>query len=181
MMEADVHTTWPGKFEVLNRAIAGDRTVNLLERLQQDCIDLKPDYLSVLIGVNDAWHTMAQNDKAIPDAESRKIYGQIIEDILAALPLVKIYLLEPFALKVEQNSDCWEAFQHEVLLRAETTRVLAKKYGLTFIPLQAQFDSLCRIKPADYWLSDGVHPTAAGHEVIKKALMAAIGPDLEKA
>lgn len=62
----------------------------------------------------------------------------------------------------------WEEFQKEVVLRAEAAKRVAIKNGADFIPLQRKFDEACEKASADYWLADGVHPTAAGHELIAK-------------
>ena len=95
-------------------------------------------------------------------------YSMLIEEVKAALPNIKIMILEPFALRGTGNDAYWDEFISEAKKRAEKAALIAKNYGLTFVPLQAGFDKLAESAPADYWLADGVHPTAKGHEFIKR-------------
>ena len=78
-------------------------------------------------------------------------------------------ILSPFVLKGSATEGAWETFSGEVKKRAERAREIAEKYDLPFIPLQEYFDNALEKAPADYWLIDGVHPKAAGHELIKRA------------
>ena len=51
--------------------------------------------------------------------------------------------------------------------------MIAEKYDLTFIPLQEKFDEAAKLGDNSCWFYDGIHPTAAGHMVIKKEWMKA--------
>ena len=53
-------------------------------------------------------------------------------------------------------------------MKKKTEERVAKKNGLQFVPLQTHFDQALALAPAEYWLQDGVHPTAAGHELIAR-------------
>ena len=61
-----------------------------------------------------------------------------------------------------------EGFLRETPLRAQAARRLAEKYGAVFVPLQEKFDAACKLEEPSYWLHDGVHPTAMGHELITR-------------
>ena len=89
--------------------------------------------------------------------------------IKEALPNIKIAILEPFGLKGGATEGAWEYFSTEVPKRAAMAKKIAEKFNLPFIPLQDGFDKLCESAPASYWLGDGVHPTQAGHTLIKRA------------
>lgn len=65
----------------------------------------------------------------------------------------------------------WESFQEGVHQIAQKARAIAEKYDLPFITLQDRFEQALELAPAEYWLRDGVHPTAAGHMIIKEAWM----------
>lgn len=167
----------PGQFNILNRGIGGNRVVDLYARIKSDVINLKPDYLSILIGVNDVWHEFGGNN-GVDNEKFLRVYSWLIEEIQAALPQIRIYILEPFVLKGPATEAHFEEFDREVRLRAESARKVAEKYHLTFIPLQEKLDAMCAVCESTYWLGDGVHPTAAGHELIARALTAAIERDV---
>jgi len=164
----------PGEYVCLNRGVSGNRIVDLYARIKQDLINLQPDYLSILIGVNDVWHEYTRHNGV--DAEKfEMVYCLLIEEVQRALPDVQIMILEPFVLpgcktaSTAEFPDRWEHFSYEVPLRAKAARRVAAKYGLKFIPLQSVFDAAQRQESSDgYWLLDGVHPSAAGHELIKR-------------
>ncbi len=167
LVEATLGLENPEKYEFFNRGISGNRVVDLYARIKKDLINLAPDVLSILIGVNDVWHEIASQNGE--DAEKYfKIYCMLIEEVREALPNVKIMILEPFVLKAEATEARWEDFDSGVRKNAEMARRVAEKYGLCFVPLQEGFDRLEKPAPAAYWLRDGVHPTAKGHEFIKR-------------
>lgn len=159
---------YPGQYKVLNRGIGGNRIVDLYARIKCDFINLKPDVLSILIGINDVWHEIG-NQNGVDAEKFYKIYCMLIEEIKEALPEVQIMILEPFVLKGPATEGAWEEFRTETDKRAEKAKAVAEKYNLTFIPLQEKFDEAAKICPDTYWLADGVHPTVAGHELIKRA------------
>ncbi|MBO5197815.1 MAG: SGNH/GDSL hydrolase family protein [Lachnospiraceae bacterium] len=157
----------PGEYTFINKGISGNRVVDLYARIKADIINLEPDVMSILIGVNDVWHELPGRNGV--DAEKYfKIYCMLIEEIKEALPNIQIMILEPFVLKGSATEERWDVFCPEVLKRAEKAKAVAEKYNLTFIPLQDKFDAAEKVCPADYWLRDGVHPTTAGHELIKR-------------
>lgn len=156
----------PGKHEFINRGISGNRIVDLYARIKKDIINLRPDVMSILIGVNDVWHEVDFQNGVDTDKFFR-IYCMLIEEVKQALPDIKIMILEPFVLNTGAPAENWEFFSSETAKRAEVAKKIAEKYGLSFVPLQKGFDALCEKAPANYWLGDGVHPTANGHEFIK--------------
>lgn len=167
LVEASLGLEEAGKHEFINRGISGNRIVDLYARIKADIINLKPDLISILIGVNDVWHELGENPNGVDADKFFKVYSMLIEEIKEALPDVKIIILEPFVLKGCSTIEKWEYFEKEVPLRAEASRKIAEKYSLPFVELQKGFDELCEKAPEAYWLCDGVHPSAKGHEYIK--------------
>lgn len=167
----------PGEFEFQNRGISGNRIVDVYARIKSDIINLKPDYMSLLIGVNDVWHELGGRYNGVSAEKFEKIYDMLIEEILKELPNIKIMILEPFVLEAEATAateiepERWEYFKKEVPLRAIAARRIAEKYNLSFIGLQDVFNEVCKQAPASYWLRDGVHPTPMGHWIIKNEWM----------
>ena len=162
----------PGEHTYLNRGISGNRIVDVYARIRADIINLRPDVLSILIGVNDVWHEFRESPNGVPSEKFFKIYSMLIEEIKAALPEIKIMILEPFFLPGSATTDTEEraaGFAAEVPKRAEMAKKVAEKYGLPFIPLQKEYSRLAALTEPAEWLRDGVHPTPMGHEVIKRA------------
>lgn len=167
LVEASLGFEAPNQYEFFNRGISGNRIVDLYARIKRDVINLKPDVMSILIGVNDVWHEVGDNPNGVDNDKFFKIYSMFIEEIKEALPNIKIMILEPFVLEGPATTEHWEYFDTETKKRAQMARKIAEKFGLPFIELQKGFDELATKAPNTYWLGDGVHPTAKGHEFIK--------------
>ncbi len=158
----------PMEFEFINRGISGNRVTDLIARIKRDFINLAPDYVSILIGINDVWHEFSSGN-GVSEEKFEKFYNILIEELKEALPNVKIMILEPFVLKGAANELCWETFRGEAEKRAAAAKRVAEKNDLLFVPLMKIFDEALNEAPASYWTIDGVHPTASGHELIKRA------------
>ena len=157
----------PNKYEFLNRGISGNRSVDLLARIKCDIINLKPDIMSVLIGINDVWHELDHQNGV--DAKSYEIiYDMLISQVKEALPDIKIMILEPFVLKGTATEEWWDTFRAETEKMAAAAKRIAEKHNLPFISLLEKFDNAALTAPCDCWLIDGVHPTSAGHELIAR-------------
>ena len=163
----------PGKISFINKGVSGDRIVDVYARIKMDIINLKPDYMSILIGVNDVWHELNEQN-GVATEKFEKIYSMLIEEIKEDLPDIKITILEPFVLKGPATTEKWDLFSAGVKEKALAAKKVAEKYGLNFVELQKKFDEACEKAETTYWLTDGVHPTAAGHEIIKEALVEAL-------
>ena len=133
-------------------------------------INEKPDVMSILIGVNDVWHDYLVGN-GISAELYEKIYNLLIKEVIKALPDIRIIILEPFVLSGVATEEHYEKFRAEVLLRAEAAKRVAEINNLEFVPLQEFFDEAVKHAPENYWLGDGVHPTAAGHELIAREWM----------
>ena len=83
---------------IYNRGISGNKVYQLAERWDNDCLDLKPDILSILIGVNDLWHKLNGNYNGTPEIY-RNDYTALIERTIKNLPDIKLIICEPFAVK----------------------------------------------------------------------------------
>lgn len=173
LVKAALGTDCAGEYEFVNRGIGGNRVVDLYARIKQDFINLKPDYASILIGVNDVWHEISRQD-GVDTAKFEKIYTMLIDEIRAACPDTKLMILAPYVLEgsatcnTEEVPDRLERFQKGVAEKAAVAKKLAQKYGLPLVELQPAFDEACCKAPPEYWAVDGVHPTACGHELIKR-------------
>ncbi len=163
----------PNDFLFQNRGISGNRIVDLLGRVKRDMINLKPDYMSILIGVNDIWHELSDNPNGVDADLFETYYDMLLGQLREALPELKIMIMEPFLCHGTGTDWTWDRFRAEVELRAAAAKRMAEKHGLTFVPLLTPFDEACKVAPAEHWTHDGVHPTDAGHELIKRAWLEA--------
>jgi lysophospholipase L1-like esterase len=172
MVKGELGYKYPEEYTFENRGISGNSITDLYARIKSDVINLAPVYMSLLIGVNDSAHEFAHKN-GVTTEKFEKIYSMLIEEILDALPNIKIMLLEPFVLYNKDtdgvySDGCYENLRHDVETKAAVAKKISEKYSLPFIPLQEKFDSVYNPENPNYWLFDGVHPTAAGHALIAK-------------
>ena len=175
MVSGELGAKEPYQYTFVNRGISGNRIVDLFARMKVDMINIKPDIMSILIGVNDVWHEYTRQN-GVSAEKFELVYDLMVEELLRELPGLKLMILEPFVLPGtatvtdEEHPGRWEFFCKEVPLRAQAARRIAEKYNLPFVELQERLSAANADAPtADYWLRDGVHPTAAGHALIKAA------------
>ncbi|MBQ4050534.1 MAG: SGNH/GDSL hydrolase family protein [Oscillospiraceae bacterium] len=172
LVKAKMGFEHPGEYEFINMGISGNRIVDVYARIRRDLINLKPDYMSILIGVNDVWHELGGRHDGVDAEKFERIYDMLITEVKQALPDLKIMILEPFVLEgsasvpTETEPGRWDDFRTEVPLRAAAAKRIAEKHGLVYIPLQDKLDEACKLAPPSYWLRDGVHPTPMGHQLI---------------
>ena len=162
-------------YQCINQGISGNRVVDLYARWKIDALNFKPDIISILIGVNDVWHEASRQNGVEAD-RFEMVYRMLLEWTKKVLPDVKFVIMEPFCLP---SDVVCESFMPEVKLRAAAAKKVAADFGAIFLPLQDKFDAATQLAPANYWLADGVHPTAAGHRLIANAWMEAAKPLLE--
>ena len=170
---SDLGKNRPGEFKFINRGVSGDRITDVYARIKEDIINLKPDYMSILIGVNDVSHELTGDFGVTPD-KFLKIYRMLIEEIKEALPNIEIIILEPFILKGSATEALWNDFDYYVRKHAKIAKQIAEEFDLKFVPLQNKFDEVSIAVGARYWSVDGIHPTAPGHQIIKDELHKAI-------
>ncbi|MBR2345232.1 MAG: SGNH/GDSL hydrolase family protein [Lentisphaeria bacterium] len=172
LLAAEIYGDQPEKdWRIFNRGISGNRVVDLYARWKKDALVLKPDVLSILIGVNDTWHEYNnQNGVEVPRYD--EFLRRLLSWSLETLPELKIVLLEPFVLPFGAVGPEWPA---EIAQRGEVVRQAAVDFGAVFVPLQNEFTKAAEKYGMEYWLRDGVHPTYAGHRLIAKQWMKAAG------
>ncbi|NEW81051.1 MAG: SGNH/GDSL hydrolase family protein [Mariniphaga sp.] len=153
------------KYQFYNRGISGNKVNDLAKRWQVETLDLKPDVLSILVGVNDSGSVVFNREPSITIEKYEAIYQSLLDETRRTFPNVQFALCEPFILKVGKVKENWEAYQSDIKKRQDVVRRLASKYNSIFVGFQEVFDKACAKAPADYWIWDGVHPTVAGHEL----------------
>jgi lysophospholipase L1-like esterase len=157
--------------KIFNHGISGNKVYQLAERWNAECLDLKPDVLSILIGVNDFWHKLKHGYEGTLETYERD-FNALIERTKSALPDVKFVVCEPFVLRVGAVDDSW--FPEFDGYRAAARRV-AEKAGAVFVPFQEMFDAAVKIAPPERWAADGVHPAPDGAALMAHAWLNAVG------
>ncbi len=180
IVRAKMGSRYPEKYEFMNCGYSGARSVDFYANIKRWVIDVKPDMMSLLLGVNDVYHDMMGPEKNGVSAEKfEQVMDLLLTEIRETLPDTRLMLLEPFLLEAdytkprEGEPDRYNIFRSEVEKRAAAVRRLAAKHHLPFVPLQAKLDAAAEQYGASTWLYDGIHPSAAGHELIAREWIAA--------
>lgn len=159
---------FPAKgFQFFNRGISGNKVTDLAARWQKEALDLKPQILSILIGINDASTYISGNENFSVE-KYETAYRSLLQQTKAALPKVQLVLCEPFILAVGKVKDNWDDYLTDIKKRQEVVRRLSLEYDAIFVPFQQTFDNALARAPAGYWIWDGIHPMPAGHELMAR-------------
>jgi lysophospholipase L1-like esterase len=141
------------KLDFFNRGVSGNTVLNLELRWAKDTLALKPDLLSVMIGVND-------NGKGVALEAYETTYDKILTDARAQNPKLKIVLMEPFVRHPGKP------VPEGIVARQAIVAKLAQKHGAALVQLQKLFDDAATKTADDYWVWDSVHPTYRGHQLM---------------
>ncbi len=152
------------RYQFYNRGISGNKITDLADRWQTDTLDLKPDVLSILVGINDSNSVILKRDPVVTIEKYEKTYEKLLEQTKSVFPDILFVLCEPFILKVGRIKENWNEYHSDIVQRQAKVRKLAEKYNAVFVGFQEVFDKACEKVPCDYWIWDGVHPTVPGHE-----------------
>ncbi|RYM06522.1 GDSL family lipase [Sporolactobacillus sp. THM7-7] len=154
----------------LNTAVGGDAVEDMAARWKKDCIDLKPDVVSILIGINDTWNHAGKETSESP-AHFKEKYRRVLTGVSTQLD-ARIVIMEPYVLPYPEDRKAW---REDLDPKIHTVRELAAEYQAVFVPLDGIMNSVCVRTGAKYLTGDdGVHPTSAGHGVIAKAWLDAV-------
>ena len=143
----------------INRGVSGDKVTDMARRWPQDTLELKPDILSILIGVNDQGAGLSME-------RFEQTYDKVLADTVAANPKVRLVLCAPFTLPVGSVKEHYDQWYAGIKQRQEIVAKLATKYHAALVQFQPAFDAACKKAPAEHWIWDGVHPTYSGHQIM---------------
>jgi len=153
----------------LNRGIGGDRVKDLRRRWQVDCLDLRPTWVSILIGINDTWRRYDSNDPTSVQ-EYEATYRSILEDVRSKLE-ARLILCEPFVLPIPADRQEW---REDLDPKIAIVRKLAREFDALLVPLDGLFAQAAAQRELAFWATDGVHPSKAGHALIAQAWLKAV-------
>ncbi|MFD2572640.1 SGNH/GDSL hydrolase family protein [Spirosoma soli] len=155
-------------FTFYNRGISGNRVPDLQKRWQTDTLALKPNVLSILIGVNDTAFSIDKPAEA-PGLDAFETgYRDILTQSKQQNPDTLFVLGLPFVYPVGKRAENWELWRDAVAKRQDVVRKLAQEFDAVVVDYPAALDKGIRQKSADYWIWDGIHPTIFGHELMAR-------------
>ena len=165
--------------QIHNRGISGNRVTNMRDRWQADCLDIEPDVLSILIGVNDTWHGTAKGtpDNGVNLDMFERVLRELITTTRAAIPDLRLVICEPFT--TEAGAVLELNFHPDIDDRRAIIRAIADDEADVFVPFQELFDTLCTQAPPEFWAPDGVHPSPAGHQRMAEFWMQCVEPSAQ--
>ena len=168
---AEISAMYPDRgIRFLNRGIGGNRARDLADRWQEDCIDLKPSWVSIMIGINDTWRGYDSGDPTSTDA-----YEEAFRDILTRTRDrldARIVIVEPFCLPHPPDRLAW---REDLDPKIQVARAMAREFADLYVPTDGLFAQAAVKEPPSFWADDGVHPTPAGHALIARAWLKTVG------
>ena len=168
LIASRLHTDMPeAKLNFLTRGHSGNTVPDLKARWQTDALDLKPDVLSILIGVNDVGRAMRSKKGVDVDAYEAG-YRSLLAQSRKLNPELKIVLLEPFVLPRSKAKTGRAAWRGQIDRLRPVVAELASQYKAVLLKTQDIFDEAARRAGPSHWIWDGVHPLPQGHELIAR-------------
>lgn len=152
-----------------NRGISGNRVPDLKKRWQADTLDIKPNVLSILIGINDT--SALINKPAVEDADIdlfETTYRGILLQSKEQNPVTLFVLCLPFVYQIAKVKDNWEKYNSIVAQLTERIKKLATEFNAVLVDFPAVFDKANKRASPEYWIWDGIHPTVPGHELMAR-------------
>ncbi len=129
----------------LNRGVSGDRVRDLRARWRRDCLELKPSWVSIMIGINDCWRRYDAGDAtAVGDYEAD--YREILKPLREKLS-ARLILIEPFVVPAAESQKAW---REDLDPKIAAVRRLAEEFSAILVPLDRVFADACRLKPPAY-------------------------------
>jgi len=169
----------PKRFQFYNRGISGNQVTDLVRRWQPDTLSLRPDLVSILIGVNDVLNAVNGNTESTVSG-FEKNYRVLLLETKQQLPGTELVICEPFILPVGRVKEKWKDFKKEIVGRQEVAKQLSVEFKTLYVPLQDRFIQAAEKYPPDsYWFWDGIHPMPNGHELIAQEWIRQVGKKLK--
>ncbi len=170
---------FPAKgFHFFNRGISGNKVMDLAARWQTDTIVLKPNLLSILVGINDM-DALLQGDTNFTAIQYEQTYRLLLKQTKQALPDIQLVLCEPFILPVGKVKERWNEYAEEIEKHRQIVKRLSVEFNAIFVEFQKAFNKALSKAPAEYWIWDGIHPMPAGHELMAGEWMAQVRKKLK--
>jgi lysophospholipase L1-like esterase len=173
IVDALLQTVYPELgIRVVNMGISGNTVLDLKERWETDVLELQPDWLSIMIGINDVWRqfdTPFQTEKHVDIVTYERELRELVQ---RTKPQLKgLVLMTPFYIEPNRQ-DAMRARMDEY---GAVVKRIAADVGAVFVDTQAAFAPVLEHKYPGALCWDRVHPAMPGHMTLAKAFLDAIG------
>ena len=159
----------------LNKGISGDTAPGLRDRWTDDLLLHNPDWVSVLVGINDLHRRFSPDPQLhVPPKIYRQAYAQFLERTTKSTKAT-IILMDPFYISNENDPNSQRTIVLEALAEyIAIVREMAKNFDAVHVPLHDVFQQQLKYRPSDTFCLEPVHPNAAGHQIIAYAWLQAV-------
>lgn len=161
-------------FAFVNLGISGNRTEDLVARMQSDFIEIQPDIVSIMIGINDVWHHYAFSGIYTSNEAFERNYTTLLEEIKHKTN-AKIMIIQPFLMDVPDK----QVLKAELVEKQAIVKALAERYADVYLPMHEIFQA-DEARDKTVYAADGVHPTEDGACLIAQKYLEAITPLIEE-
>ena len=166
LIAAQLAARFPAKhWDFVNRGVSGNKILDLKNRWTNDVLAIRPDVLTIFVGVNDTLAAM-QGQPSTNEQEFASAYQFLLQETRQHLPDIRFVLMEPFLLEVGEVRKSWcdHLRSRQLLVQAMASETMSD-----FVPTQQIFDNASKIREPAFWSYDGIHPTHAGFQLLADA------------
>ena len=166
LIAAQLAARFPEKnWDFVNRGVSGNKILDLKNRWANDVLMIRPNVLTIFIGVNDTLAAM-QGQPSTHEQQFASAYQFLLQETRQHLPDTRFVLVEPFLLEVGEVRKSWcDHLRSRQLL----VQSIASETMSDFVPTQQIFDNASKIREPAFWSYDGIHPTHAGFQLLADA------------
>ena len=162
---------------ITNSGVGGNTSRDLLKRWERDCLALEPQWVSICIGINDAWRQFdapAFREMPVSLAEYEDNLEKMLESLTGRVK--GTFILTPYYIEREKS----ERLRSKMDEYGQICKKLAQRHGSIFVDLQAAFDSFLKYKHSTFLAIDRIHPNQIGAVIIARAFLAECGFDFNR-
>lgn len=159
----------------INRGVSGDTVRDLAARWDRDVLAERPNWVSIMIGINDVWRAFGNNTfEAVPLPEYERTLRELLEQARARG--ARLIMMTPYMIEADRH----QLMRRQMDWYSEAVRRLARELEAVLVDTQAAFDHVLRDSTPHDWADDQIHPDSAGHAVIALAWLRAVGFELHQ-
>lgn len=157
---------------VINRGIGGNKASHLVERFDADCLEHRPDLVTLYVGVNDSWHRFTRGEHVL-DEDFERDYRHLLDQLATTVPEAPVVVIVPFVADIDELTT---TIHSDLDGKVAIIRALAEERGLALVDLEEVLaTALAAGHTTASIAADGVHPTPPGHRLIADAWLDAVG------